>query len=231
VRTILSGPILVDKTRAREHLLSLMDQGMSIKRVCAITGQGHGVLSSIIYGRAYDGRPSKRIHRRTERRVLAVELDLADGAKVPPFEAHLIVAELVRRGWRKHQIGKRVHDNPDASSLQIARQKGGQVYARTIRLLRELLYEPVPVTVSRFGNPQPTMPESEWKDVIPFTAGIPDLNKHRRRHLWRIEMRKGLIEALEMARERNRQSSLELPDVPIIIKRDARGRLVNRGYA
>lgn len=133
-------PPLVDPGPARRHVKKLMAQGMGHKRIAEVAGLPSSLTGALIWGR-YD-RATKKIRRQTAEKLLAVELDLADGAKVPGEEAKAIIAELFARGWTKAEIGRRVH-GPHAKSLQAARN--GMVFAGTLRTLRELLEEPVPL--------------------------------------------------------------------------------------
>ena len=113
---------------------------MGSKRIARKAGVPESLIGNIVWGRK--NRAAKRIRRETERKILAVELDYAGGAKVPKAEALAIIDELLARGWTKTAIGKRVH-GPQALSLQVA--KGADsVFASTLTTLRQLLVEPVP---------------------------------------------------------------------------------------
>lgn len=165
----LVDPPYVDAGPARRHVQVLADSGMGPKRVAQVTGVSHGSISKLLYGDYATGRPpSKRIKRETARKLLACPLDVADGIKVDGTEARAIVAELVARGWTKVAIGKRVH-GPQARSLQL---RGGDVFASTVRTLRQLLEEPVPPRYSRWGT-LITPPVYEWQHIPPTTPGVP----------------------------------------------------------
>lgn len=159
------GPF-VDAESVRRHVLGLMDGGMSLKRVAERSGVANGTLWRLIYGR--NGRPTRRVTRDVARRLLAVELELADGAKVPAAEAHEIVAELVARGWSKAEIGRRVH-GPQAVALQLGDRF---VTVRTLVVLRGLLDELVPPRPHGCHLPPPP-PNRTPRDVPPSTPGVP----------------------------------------------------------
>lgn len=102
---------LVDARPGREHIKQLMAQGMGLKRIVAVGGVSQGSLWKLIYGkRRPDGSrvPSKRITADLERRILAVELDLADGARVDSTGAVRRVQALVAIGWSLTKIADRL---------------------------------------------------------------------------------------------------------------------------
>lgn len=160
-------PPLVDARPARRHVRVLMRQGMSHKRIAALAGVPASAVGTLIWGR-YD-RAGKRIRTTTAAKLFAVDLDLADGANVPADEAKEIIAELIARGWTKTAIGQRVH-GPQAKSLQVA--KRAYVYASTLRTLRQLMTEPVPLRRHSSGHTyKPT--GRPPRPVVPYTAGVP----------------------------------------------------------
>lgn len=139
----------VDADRARELVAELRARGMGLKTIAKQSGVAHGTLWKLVYGQPGRG-PSKRCRPETvqnlEDTLEALEWEeatLADGAKVDGREARQIIRELVKRGWTKADIGRRVH-GPQARSLQV---RGRQVTAGTLRILRGLLLEPVPFRV------------------------------------------------------------------------------------
>lgn len=142
----------VDADQARKLVAELKQRGMGLKTIADRSGVAHGTLWKLVYGRPESG-PTKRCRPETVERLQTLldglvweEVTLADGAKVPGKEAQLIIRELVARGWTKAEIGRRVH-GPTAKSLQVRK---GSVYVSTLRTLRQLLCEPVPL---RYHNP------------------------------------------------------------------------------
>jgi hypothetical protein len=102
---------LVSAAPARAHVLHLMDQGMGLKRIIAVGGLSSGQLWKLLYGkRKADGSrtPSKRIRRDTEQRILAIQLDLADGARVDGTDAVRRLQSLVALGWSMAKLADRL---------------------------------------------------------------------------------------------------------------------------
>lgn len=168
-------PTMVDAAPVRAHIRQLADAGMGPKRVAQVSGVAHGILAKLVYGDKKRGvGPSRRVARTTAERLLAVTLDVADGAKVPAIEANLIVQELLARGWTKAAIGKVVH-GPHAYSLQVGR--GPTVLAGTLRTLRTLLDEPVPKRQHPRGHFYQPNPDYEWDEPEPSTPGVPPVER------------------------------------------------------
>jgi len=164
-------PPLVDSAETRNHVVSLMDQGMGAKRVAAVAGVTPSLVGNIVYGRGGNHhRAANRIRRSTAEKLLAVTLDVSDGAKVDATESWQIIDELVARGWWKAAIGRRVH-GPGAISLQVSRNL---VFAGTLRTLRTLLTEPVPLRLHNVtGKMYDPTTSYEPQFVEPVTPGVP----------------------------------------------------------
>lgn len=163
-----------DARPVRAHVKQLMDQGMGLKRIRAVSGVPQGVLWKLVYGKKVKGRqrPSKKVRRDTARKLLATRLELADGAKVPAAEARVIIGELVARGWTKTAIARHVH-GPHAVSLQVALPHRSEITAGHLAVLRELLYLPTPARVhnptGRIIQPKQKRPP---RDVEFTTPGV-----------------------------------------------------------
>lgn len=220
----------VNAALARNHVTRLIAQGMSAKRVAKVAGISGGLMSRLMYGDYIRGTgPSKRIRWQTSARVRAVTLDVGDGAKVDRTEADLLIEELLARGWSKRQIAQRI-SSPDAGSLQVGKYETGQVMARTIRLLRPLQFQEVPL---RLHGPtgrliQPKR-DHEPRLIEATTIGVPialDLmDKYERWDLDKIELeeatiaadhqlrldRLGLRSALQSAKERDQRDHRRRP--------------------
>lgn len=198
-------PPRVDADPVRAHLASLMRQGMGPKRIAEVSGVPHGAVSKLIYGN-YKGRgPSKTINRKNAERLLAVTLDVADGAKVSSREAQQIIDELVNRGWTKAEIGRRV-TSPEARSLQVARN--GLVMAGTLRALRKLPHEPVPPRIhSATGKTYIPDTGHEWQQIRAATHGVPEDFKPGSPEWLRV-MRAGLKQAVEESVRRHGRVSV-----------------------
>lgn len=102
---------LVDAQPARDHVRALGAAGMGWKRVADVAGVSHGALWKLMYGkRGADGapRPSRRVTRAVSDRLLAVTLDLRDGAVVDQTSTTLRVRALVALGWSQSKIAQRL---------------------------------------------------------------------------------------------------------------------------
>jgi transcriptional regulator with XRE-family HTH domain len=102
---------LVDAEPARVHVRRLMAQGMGLKRICAVSDVSQGQVWKLLYGKKrQDGSrtPSKRITPRVEANILAVRLDLADGAKIDSTGAVRRIQALVALGWSQSKIAARL---------------------------------------------------------------------------------------------------------------------------
>lgn len=107
---------LVDAEPTRQHVRSLMSRSMGLKRVGEAAGVSHGTLAKLIYGRTRDDGsirpPSRRIQPAIADKLLAVELDLADGAYVGPdvvAGVALRMRALVALGWSQAKLADRVN--------------------------------------------------------------------------------------------------------------------------
>jgi hypothetical protein len=106
---------LVDAGPAREHVRALMAQGMGLKRIVEVSDLSQGMLWKLLYGkRTADGTrtPSRRIRPVTEARVLAVELDLAEGARIDAAASTRRVQALVAAGWSMSRLAERLGIHP-----------------------------------------------------------------------------------------------------------------------
>jgi len=102
---------LVDAEPARQHVRALMAQGMGWKRIAAASSVPTGTLWKLLYGkpgRNSNSVPSKRIQPATERRLMAVRLDLADGARIDSTGAARRIQALVALGWSLSKIAARL---------------------------------------------------------------------------------------------------------------------------
>jgi hypothetical protein len=104
----------VDADPVRAHIRSLTAQGMGWKRVATNAGVSPSSMWKLLYGKKQpDGTqtPSKRITRVNAEKLLAVQLDLADGARVD--QTHVIgvtrrMQALVALGWSQSKIADRL---------------------------------------------------------------------------------------------------------------------------
>jgi transcriptional regulator with XRE-family HTH domain len=101
----------VDAEPARQHITRLTEQGMGIKRVTAAAGVSQGQMWKLLYGKKRpDGTRelTRRIHRDTEAKILAVTLTLAAGANVDATGTVRRLRALVALGWSQSKIAHRL---------------------------------------------------------------------------------------------------------------------------
>jgi transcriptional regulator with XRE-family HTH domain len=102
---------LVDATPAREHVAALAAQGMGLKRIVAVSDVSQGLLWKLVYGKRHkDGSriPSVRITKSANQRILALRLDLADGARIDSTGTSRRIQALVAIGWSQSKIAARL---------------------------------------------------------------------------------------------------------------------------
>jgi transcriptional regulator with XRE-family HTH domain len=106
---------LVDAEPSRRHILHLTDQGMGLKRIVAVSGISQGVLWKLVYGkrRPDDTRvPTRRVRQGTEQRILAIKVDLAQGAKVDSCGTRRRLQALVAIGYSQSRLAQRLGMSP-----------------------------------------------------------------------------------------------------------------------
>jgi transcriptional regulator with XRE-family HTH domain len=147
---------LVPARRARAHLKALMAAGMGLKTIAAKSGIAHGSISAIIYGKRSrvksERRPRRRrITRQLEQRILAVNLDLAGGAKVDPTGTARRLQALVAIGWSQSQLARRLGKTPAnvTETVHGTRQTTVATAAAVRGLYDELWDSPPPETNQR----------------------------------------------------------------------------------
>lgn len=99
----------VPADHARTHVLHLMSQGMGWKRIAAAAGIETSVVWKLLYGDpSRNQAPTKRVRPTTEAKLLAVDLDLAPGAKVDSTGTTRRLQALVVMGWSQSQLAARL---------------------------------------------------------------------------------------------------------------------------
>lgn len=147
---------LIDAGPARDHVRSLMDQGMGVKRICAVGGASTGQLWKLLYGKKKPNgpkTPSKRIRKDVAERLLAIELDLADGAVVDHVGTTRRIRALVALGWSQSKLAERL--DIQRSNFHLARGDRA-VRSGTARAVASL-YEELSMQLP---------PNEEWRDKI-----------------------------------------------------------------
>lgn len=105
----------VDADPARDHVRALMAAGMGLKRICEVGGASGGQLWKLLYGKKRpDGTrvPSRRIMKDVSERLLAVRVDLADGALVDATDTTRRLQALVALGWSQSKLAVRLGLKP-----------------------------------------------------------------------------------------------------------------------
>jgi hypothetical protein len=143
--------------RSRAHCRRLMDAGMGLKQVAKTSGIAHGLLSKLMYGvynsdGTFKRAPSKRVRATTEARILAVQLDLADGAKVDGLGTRRRLQALVAIGYAISDLGRRI----DLTNIHRTIHNDGPVLQATAASTRAL-YDQLSMT--------PNQP-SDWRAKI-----------------------------------------------------------------
>lgn len=144
----------VDAEVVRSHIVKLGGQGMGLKRVARAAGVSNGSLSKIMFGvyapltgpsRGRYGAgdlvrgPSKRVLRTTADKVLAVQLDLADGAPVDATGTTRRIRALVALGWSQSKLATRL--GVQRSNFHLARSTRSTVRLSTAQAVVALYDE------------------------------------------------------------------------------------------
>lgn len=142
---------LVDATPAREHLQSLMAQGMGPKRIVEVSGIGHGSISAILYGKPMrDPKqarpPRKRISRDLHERIMAVRLDLAPSVRVDSIGTVRRLRALVAIGWSQSKLARRLGMHPANFGAMLRARQVHQRTAQAVKALYEELWDQPPPT-------------------------------------------------------------------------------------
>ena len=105
---------LTDAEPARVHVRELMAAGMGIKRIAEVAGMTGNRIGDLLYGRGgKDPRPPrKQISTDLEAKILAVKLDLADGANTDNLGPIRRLRALVAMGWSQSRLAQRLGMDP-----------------------------------------------------------------------------------------------------------------------
>jgi len=129
-------PHFVDAAEAREHVRMLMAAGMGWLRIAKKAGVGEGAVARLLYGQPYkDIPPSQRITLVNHRKLLAVQLDIADGRHVDATGTRRRLQALMTVGRTGSELMVAIGDQRTRFGTLLAQQV---VEARTARKVREL---------------------------------------------------------------------------------------------
>lgn len=105
---------LTDAEPTRQHVRELMAHGMGIKRIAAVAGIHAPRIGDLLYGRGgKDPRPPrKKVSKAFEAKLLAVKLDLADGANTDNLGSIRRLRALVAMGWSQSRLARRLDMDP-----------------------------------------------------------------------------------------------------------------------
>lgn len=158
---------LVDAEPARAHVNALRAQGMGFKRIGELARVSNGSMTKLLYGHYAPGPggrngngellrgPSERIQKGTAERLLAVRLELRDGAVVDGAETTRRLQALVANGWSMSKLGRRLGVLPGNFNTTVNGTRT-QVTVATAKAVHTLYVELV----------DQAPPEAEWRDKI-----------------------------------------------------------------
>jgi hypothetical protein len=162
-RTMYGHAAYVDAGPARTHIVALTASGMGLKRIVAVSDISQGLLWKLIYGkRRPDGTrtPSKRIRPATETAILAITLDLADGARVDSTGTTRRIRALVAIGWSQSKIAARLGVTPaNFTALTHGRTQVTTARAKAVVDLYDELWNTAP-------------PQAGHRDKIAYSRSI-----------------------------------------------------------
>lgn len=128
----------VDAEPARTHVRSLGAAGMGWKRVADLAGVPRGVITKLLYGDPKRGMgPSRRVRPATAAKLLAVRLDLGDGARVDGTGTARRLQALALAGWSMLALADRAGVDPQ----RLYRGLHGRVVVEGTRKVTAALYD------------------------------------------------------------------------------------------
>lgn len=102
----------VDADPVREHMQYLMDNGVSAKRIAALTGLALSTVGAIRWGRQErNHKPYARVKKTTAEKILAVKPqleDMAPGRYIDSTGSVRRIQALVAIGWSQARLAKRL---------------------------------------------------------------------------------------------------------------------------
>lgn len=189
-------PSFVDAGPARQHVRALMAAGVGRRRVAELAGVAPSVVGKLIYGARSRGQaPAIRIRPATERKLLAVKADVADGAHVDSTGTRRRLQALMLMGWSGSELGRRIGVLPTNMPSLIHGTRVTAARARAVRHLYEELRDRRPT--ARNGQHAASIarataaacrlgwaPPAAWDHAtIDDPAGWPDVGERPRSHV------------------------------------------------
>jgi hypothetical protein len=115
-REFLSGGSLVPAGRVRRRLRTLSKRGIGYKTAADACGASRTIFAGILNG------TRKRVRRSVELKILALDEDaMADGAHVDAKPTWRLIDSLVRRGWSKAELARRLGRKREAIQFRTSR--------------------------------------------------------------------------------------------------------------
>lgn len=160
---------LVPADEARAHVKALRAQGMGWKRIASAAGLDTSVVWKLLYGDPARGlAPSKRIRPSTSRALLAVKLDLADGAKIDSLVTRRKLQALIALGWSQSKLAHRLGMLPGN-------------FGRTLHDTSEVLVSTARAVDALFADLSMVLPPRETKhDKIAYSRAV----RYARERFW-----------------------------------------------
>ncbi len=151
-------PDLVDGDVVRAHLRELMAAGMGWRRIAAVAGVGSSTVCHILYGKYADNPahpehrpPRKQVRRDAAAKLLAVRVEVADGALVDGTGVRRRLQALVAIGWSQTRLAGLL--GVTVPNLSKVIHGEGQIRKSTVAAVHriyEQCWRAAPVPVSRF---------------------------------------------------------------------------------
>lgn len=187
---------LVDAQPARDHVHELIAQGLGLKTLANISGVSGGALSRLMYGSK--GQPaSKRIHRDTETRILAVRATidtLAPGAITDGTGTRRRLQALMTLGWSQTRLAAALDYQTRNFGHLINGTRGVTVAtAHAVRALYDNLWDQAPTIANhweaggsnrarKYATERGWVPPMAWDDdTIDDPNATPHVDEHEPR--------------------------------------------------
>lgn len=166
-------PAYIDATPARTHVRRLGAQGMGWKRVARAAGLSPSTVWKLMYGDPARGRqPNKRVKPATAAKILAVELDLADGAKIDATGTRRRLQGLVAIGYSQSYLARRLGIHPGNFGTMFHHR--GQVVVATARAVADL-YDELSMTPRQAVDQRTKISISRAKNQAARSMWLPPL--------------------------------------------------------
>jgi transcriptional regulator with XRE-family HTH domain len=170
----------------REHVRTLMDAGMGLKRIVAVTGVSQGTMWKLMYGkRRPDGTciPSRRVLRDTAEKLYTLDptwtgpLPLADGAILTTDASYAVsrkLQALVALGWSMSELGRRLGITHVRNAIPVV--KGERRLTAATAKKADALYEQLSMTLPSETNQRQRIAASRSRRYAKAHGWVPPLD-------------------------------------------------------